>query len=193
MPANTKSFTREHTGLAHVLITESGISSAFDTVDKNYKPQFKRFNSIWDTGATNSAISQKVVDECGLIQTGVTEVSHVKGSSLCPTYLVSILLRNNVGFSQVRVTLATLGPDADVLIGMDIITQGDFVITNKDSKTVFSFRIPSTECIDFTGKMNSAKAASAVKSDPYPGTGRNAPCPCGKPKKRYKNCCGKTR
>ena len=73
---------------------------------------------------------------------------------------------------------------------MDIIALGDFVITNKDQNTVFSFRTPSTECIDFSEQINSAKAASAVTPKPFPGTGRNAPCPCGKPKK-YKNCCGK--
>lgn len=32
---------------------------------------------------------------------------------------------------------------------MDIISKGDFAITNVDGKTVFSFRIPSVETIDF--------------------------------------------
>ena len=33
--------------------------------------------------------------------------------------------------------------DYDLLIGMDIITQSDFLITNKDGKTTFQFRTPS--------------------------------------------------
>ena len=33
--------------------------------------------------------------------------------------------------------------DIDVLIGMDIIVFGDFLITNKDGKTTFQFRTPS--------------------------------------------------
>jgi len=33
--------------------------------------------------------------------------------------------------------------DIDVLIGMDVIIFGDFLITNKDGKTIFQFRTPS--------------------------------------------------
>ena len=39
--------------------------------------------------------------------------------------------------------------DYDVIIGMDIITLGDFVITNKDNQTWFAFRYPSSEHIEF--------------------------------------------
>jgi hypothetical protein len=37
----------------------------------------------------------------------------------------------------------------DVLIGMDIISRGDFALTHKEGKTVFSFRYPSLATIDF--------------------------------------------
>lgn len=39
--------------------------------------------------------------------------------------------------------------DYDVIIGMDIITLGDFVITNKDDQTWFAFCYPSCEHIEF--------------------------------------------
>jgi hypothetical protein len=39
--------------------------------------------------------------------------------------------------------------DADVLIGMDIIGEGDFAVTHQDGKTTFSFRVPSLKTIDF--------------------------------------------
>jgi hypothetical protein len=38
----------------------------------------------------------------------------------------------------------------ELIIGMDIITLGDFAISNKDNKTTVSFRIPPRdEPIDF--------------------------------------------
>lgn len=37
--------------------------------------------------------------------------------------------------------------DYEMLIGMDIISLSDFVITNADGKTVLSFRNPSKETI----------------------------------------------
>ena len=153
-------FTKKHPGIVNVLVTDAGISQAFDhnTTTIN-KVSFKKYNSIWDTGATNSVISQKVVDECGLKPTGMVNIVHADGTSHCETYLVRVFLRNNVGIPQVKVTKTNLGPDTDVLIGMDIISLGDFAITNKDGKTVFSFRIPSVECIDFA-KYNQTKTTS---------------------------------
>ena len=42
--------------------------------------------------------------------------------------------------------------DADVLVGMDIINQGDFAVTNPDGRTKFSFRVPSIADIDFVAE-----------------------------------------
>ena len=39
--------------------------------------------------------------------------------------------------------------DYDLIIGMDIITLGDFVISNKDNQTWFAFRYPSSDHIEF--------------------------------------------
>ena len=36
-----------------------------------------------------------------------------------------------------------------MLIGMDIINQGDCVVSNYQGKTVFSFRMPSESVMDF--------------------------------------------
>jgi hypothetical protein len=46
------------------------------------------------------------------------------------------------------VTKGDLG-STDVLIGMDVICKGDFALTHKGGKTVFSFRYPSIATIDF--------------------------------------------
>jgi hypothetical protein len=42
-------------------------------------------------------------------------------------------------------------PDFDVLIGMDILTQGDLSLTMEMGNTVISFRKPHAKhCIDYT-------------------------------------------
>ncbi len=40
----------------------------------------------------------------------------------------------------------------DVLIGMDIISNGDFAVSNYDGKTYFSFRLPSQEHVEYKKK-----------------------------------------
>ena len=98
-------------------------------------------------------------------------------------YLVNIRLPNQVGFLQWRVTKQDLPSKTDVLIGMDVIGVGDFAVTHKDGKTVFSFRCPSIARIDFVEK-------SSATGEPF--VGRNSPCPCGSGKK-YKRCCGRSK
>ena len=40
----------------------------------------------------------------------------------------------------------------DVIIGMNVLTIGDFAISNYNRKTLLTFRVPSEERIDFSAK-----------------------------------------
>ena len=146
-------------GLLRVLLTDCHACATFDqnAIPQGQKPPFKKFKAIWDTGATHSAINQRVVDQCSLKPTGMKEVHGVHGKQLAETFLIAIGLPNNVFFRDIEVTLGELG-GADMLVGMDIITRGDFSITNVGGKTVFSFRVPSVETVDFV-KEYEAEAA----------------------------------
>lgn len=71
--------------------------------------------------------------------------------------LVNIYLPNEVAFAGVRVTKGVLG-DVDLLIGMDIISQGDFSVTCPQGKTKFSFRLPSQANIDFVTEAQNPRS-----------------------------------
>ncbi len=104
--------------------------------------------AVWDTGASGSVITKKAADELGLIATGQKEIHTANGIATKNTYLVNITLPGDVMIQHVKVTEADL-VSIDALIGMDIITLGDFSITNKGGITVMSFRIPSLVEIDY--------------------------------------------
>lgn len=177
----THSFTLSGDGFLRSLITKAGICQAFDPDNPpNPLPELKEFDAVWDTGATGSVISQKVVDACGLKPISMAKVHTAGGECMCEVYLVHIRLPNQVRFKNVRVTKSDMG-ETEVLIGMNIILRGDFVITNKDNKTCFSFRMPSLTRIDF---VEAERIASTSKLDAYDA------CPCGSGKK-VKFCCGK--
>lgn len=178
------SFTLKFNGIARELKTKVLVSIAFDPANTLHFPQPQEFTALWDTGATDSVISERVATQCGLKPIGMAIVNTANGKRDCNVYLINIALPNRVGFPHVKVTEGILAGDIDVLIGMDIISSGDFVLTNKNGKTVFSFRHPSTECIDFVADGRS----SSPNLRPEPKIGRNAPCPCGSGKK-YKYCC----
>jgi len=95
-----------------------------------------------------------VIDDCGLVATGIAQVQGVHGGpTQSETYLVNIALPQNLVVTSVRVTRGSFA-GGDILIGMDIITQGDFAVTNHNGLTKFSFRTPSMDHIDFVPGMN---------------------------------------
>lgn len=181
MTTPSRSFTKQYDGMSRVLASDVQIAPAFDpALTPGLRPPFKHYQAIWDTGATASVITEKVVSELGLQPIGLVQVHHAHGQTQAQVYFVNIGLPNGVAFSGVKVTKGDLH-DADVLIGMDVISSGNFAVSNCNGKTTFSFRVPSTECIDFTGKIPHVAP---------PKVGRNDPCPC-KSGKKYKHCCGK--
>jgi predicted aspartyl protease len=179
---DSQSFTLTSHALLRTLITPAKVCEAFDPSNASLNQTIKRqiFDAIWDTGATGTVITQKIIDACGLKPVGMTMVSGIHGDKPSEIFIVNVELPNAVGFHSVQVTKGEIR-GADMLIGMDIISTGDFAVTNKNGQTIFSFRCPSMEHIDF------------VKPNPFTvrqKQGRNDPCSCGSGKK-YKHCCGK--
>jgi hypothetical protein len=142
----------------------------------------KEYQALYDTGATHSCVSPKVVDELKLASFGATSVGVGGGNLGTTTHLVNIGMPNHVMFPMMRVAkVAAVG--VDVIIGMDVIGAGDFAVTHQNGKTTFSFCCPSRKEIDFVNEVNQDIQAS------IPRVGRNDPCPCNSGKK-YKKCHG---
>ena len=77
-------------------------------------------------------------------------VHTASGEAKVNAYCVDIILRNNVTVKDIMVFDAEIGRQGiDMLIGMDIISKGDFSITYSKDCTTFSFRTPSIEEIDY--------------------------------------------
>lgn len=138
-------FTRRYPDISNVLITPVKIKQNYDLATPPVSDA--DYNAIWDTGATNSVISKKVVEDLNLAPTGMIKMQGVHGVHARNTYLVCIHLPSEVYFPALEVMEGDLG-DVDALIGMDIISKGDFAVSNANGKTTFSFRTPSLQEID---------------------------------------------
>ena len=64
-------------------------------------------------------------------------------------FSVNIVLPLDVQVVGIPVMQGVFIGDFNVLVGMEIITQGDFAVTNRGGRTKFSFRLPSEADIDF--------------------------------------------
>ena len=69
-------------------------------------------------------------------------------------YYVDFTLPNDEIVKYILVSCADLGDEVDALIGMDIISLGDFSITNANNQTTFSFRMPPESEVDYTKHNN---------------------------------------
>ena len=145
-------------------------------------PKIANFTAIWDTGATGSLVTQKVIDACGLVGTGMTLMHGVSSSGMAETFLVNIYLPNHAAYPNVRVAKGSF-TGGDILIGMDIIATGDFAITSPGGITQFSFRVPSVGNIDFVKQHNAAKFGHGVKKGPSGKGGKSH----RRPKSQRKN------
>ena len=148
-----RSFTTAYKKISRVLSNEVTITKAVSPSNSKHLSlkdyNHKKYSSIWDTGATGSVITKKVVQEFDLKPIGMVEVYTASGIDTANIYLVNIWLPGGVVFYNLKVTEGKLIGQYEILIGMDIISEGDFAVTNYNSKTVFTFRIPSVGCIDF--------------------------------------------
>ncbi len=175
-----QAFTSRYRGLSKILINQVNVRP-HDPNCAQPRDLGRRLSAQWDTGANGTVLSKKLVQELGLQPLSITEARGCGGVYNTGIYYVDLSLPNHVSIPRLQVTDGSF-EDVDVLIGMDIISRGDFSVSNYNGKTTFSFRMPSFAELDFVEKSY----LDPHKREYEPG--RNDPCPCGSGKK-YKNCC----
>ena len=161
--ARFMAFTSKHEGLINKIITPLGLTLPFTPNDypkgkMPYNP-ISKF-ALWDTGATGSFLTAATVRELNLVPTGTTTINHAAKTGETNnyesnTYLVNFFLPNHVLIYGVTVSeCEDIVGNVGAIIGMDIITRGDFSMTNVNQKTWVSFRVPSMQSIDYVEQHN---------------------------------------
>ena len=101
-----------------------------------YSDDIRTYKALWDTGATETLISNKVIAELGLEKTG-DEVSTINGSIQSKRYGCGMLLEYHSKSINIQPAEFSHRKECDVIIGMDIIQYGLFIL----DKGKFSFTI----------------------------------------------------
>ena len=170
-------FTAKNTSIAYSLPAKVYVESP--TTQKSVEA-----NAIWDTGASRSLIRPEIAAKLNLKPISKTFMDTPSDKSVpSNVYLINVYLPNRAKIMNIQALEGTPN-SCDMLIGMDVITLGDFAVTNLDGKTMYSFRIPSMTEIDFTKSSH----IEPIKNESQK-IGRNEQCPCGSGKK-YKHCHG---
>ena len=115
--------------------------------------------AVWDTGATCTCISPTLANELSLQKVGETSVKSASHAvDRANIYEVDIIISDNIRFNNVYVCEMNIQyQQIGMLIGMDLISQGDFATSNFNGQTTFTFRKPSKSKIEFTSHEQSFK------------------------------------
>lgn len=110
----------------------------------------KTVNALWDTGATTSCISDKLVNELQLLSIKESVLNTASGRQNTFVYGISIRIAEKFSVSNVNVNCAKLDNNFDIIIGMDIIGQGDLSVgSTNNGKYMISYRVPSRGVEDY--------------------------------------------
>lgn len=105
----------------------------------------------WDCGSTRSSISQELVKKLNMQPCGKSSTTSITDSISTNVYEIILVLHDTLEIPMIVDAVSNIHiTGIDMLIGMEVISLGDFAISTYDNKTCFSFRCPSNGLIDFT-------------------------------------------
>jgi hypothetical protein len=151
---DSKTFTVLFDRIVTIPHTKLSVSKEL-LVGSSGNPDTKGMQAIWDTGASGSCITSKVVKELGLIPYSKLRVLTASGEVFQNVYKVCFHLPHDVSINLTVTEVPGLQNKFDALVGMNIISMGDFTISNFEGRTCLSFRMPSQARTDYTGTEES--------------------------------------
>jgi hypothetical protein len=144
----TIAFSIPHKSIVEAIYTPAKISLAFEQVPDD--ESLTNALALWDTGATHTCISDRLARQLALEAVDYVHVATASGIEHVTTYFTHLFLPNGLQFLNWELMqFQYTGDESDLIIGMDIITKGDFSITNLNGQTLCSFRLPSLHALDY--------------------------------------------
>jgi predicted aspartyl protease len=131
-------FAKEYPALALDLNTDVEVFPVSSTIPHQGIVVY----AIWDTGASQTVITHRLMTKLNLVPIETKLVYGINSKQTVDVVAISIKLPNSLLIPDVRVFVCDIPSPIDMLIGMDIIQQGDFHISNTGSRTLFSFVVP---------------------------------------------------
>ncbi|MBI3136698.1 MAG: hypothetical protein HYZ14_18635 [Bacteroidetes bacterium] len=135
------------------LTTSVGICRVFDSDTIGQPPKPHLTSALWDTGSSNCMITRALAESLELHPIKKVPVAHHEGLSYSNVYLMAIYVTKRYYFFVELTETNAPSDNFEIIIGMDVISKGDFALTSKNNRITFSFRLPSSTHIDFTKEV----------------------------------------
>ena len=141
-------YTKEYESQPEAILTNVIICPAVDLSANVAVPVHCQVeNVLWDTGATNTLISQEVVNALGLQPKNKALISSAGGDVESWTYLVHVILPTGTAELNVQALLND-NSDYDVVIGMDILKSATTRLYDTEAKIICIVSKKGAQCIE---------------------------------------------
>ena len=133
------------------------------TTDKTFYNNPVEVEALWDTGSMVTCMKSSLWERlsiCPFDTADRIELAGVGGRVKTKLTIANLILAPNLEIEYCPIYVLDFPGDADILIGMDIIKMGDFVVCNADEKTSFSFAVPP-----FPDRISLIEKAEAANKD----------------------------
>lgn len=128
------------------LVTKVSVSESFlvnETISFDDDRLIKT-TALWDTGSTHTSISTKLIKKLGLTSKLKCRVKFGISEGEFFDYKVNLYLPNGIVIDNIEVCAIPYNEDEpQIIIGMDIITLGKFVIVSDGEKFHLDFHMTS--------------------------------------------------
>jgi len=157
-PGRHFAFFTAYTGITNKLTTRAGIRPVY-TDGAARRGGLSAVKALWDTGATMTCIKPALRErlKMRLLESGGTEIAGIGGRTAAGATVVNLLVVPGLEIKNCPVYVIDFPGDAELLIGMNIISKGDFAVCNAGGATSFSFAVPP-----FPGRINLEDRAEAA-------------------------------
>ena len=106
-------------------------------------------DAVWDTGATYSAVTKRVVDELDLPEMARGVTNGISGKVIGLTRIALTFPGNKRYATWAEMNeIMELPDNYDVLLGLDVISRGDLHLTHEQDGVWFEFVFDTTKFID---------------------------------------------
>ena len=108
-------------------------------------------DALWDTGAGISAITPEIQKRLKATTIDKKAISGIHNTQIVDVVYITLELPNHVIKKNMKVVVCNITSNVGMILGMDIISMGDFAISNGNNQTLISFAVPPfKEKIDFS-------------------------------------------
>lgn len=99
--------------------------------------------ALIDTGAMHTCISSRISNYLSLIPTGTMRITAANNhTDVVNTHVVNLTIGGEIRFEMMKLPRLSMSGE-DIIIGMDVLSKGNMVLSNDETGTIFMFEVKS--------------------------------------------------